>query len=260
MIWFRIFKFLKYSILSQHKYGHGIHSPFVFNLVSVVFRNKAAGSIVLTAEQIRKKMLTDQREVNVVDLGSGGKKLNQRNVSEIAATSPVRPKYGKLLAKMAAEFGGNMILELGTSLGISTLYLAASRPDAEIYTIEGSADIADIARKNFEVAGMKNIKLLEGAFEDVLPAVKAMGKIPGLVFIDGDHRKAPLLRYFETITEIADCNTAVIVDDINHSDEMAEAWEILKKHPMVTVSVDVFQMGIIFFRKGITRIDYTIRY
>ena len=121
-------KYLKYILLSGHRKGHGIHSPFVFDLVSRVFRNKVDPDIVFTIEKTRKKMILDNRSILVTDLGSGSdlSKTNLRRVSEIARYSPVPGKYGKLLSKMADEFGEPLIIELGTSLGISTMYMAAS--------------------------------------------------------------------------------------------------------------------------------------
>jgi predicted O-methyltransferase YrrM len=207
-------------------------------------------------------MLSDKRIIQVHDLGSGSGSLKTKNrkVADIARHSPVSGKYGRLLSNMASVFGDQMIIELGTSLGISTMYLAASKPEAAICTIEGCSQTAHIAKQNFAEASLANISLREGSFDDILPALKSEGIKPGLVFIDGNHRKDPVLKYFNLITEFSGSNTVVIVDDINYSGEMKEAWNILKEHSKVSVSIDVFQMGILFFREGISRIDYTIRY
>lgn len=262
MIFSRTVNYLKYTLLSHHSKGHGIHSPFVYDLVSRVFRNKVDPSVVLRVEQIRKKMLSDKRTISVCDLGSGSLSLNTktRKVAHIAKHSPVSRKYGKLLSNMASEFGDKLIIELGTSLGISTMYMAASRPDATVCTMEGCKETAGIASQNFSDANLDNINLLQGSFDDILPGLRSEGIKPGLVFIDGNHRKEPVIKYFNLITEFSDSRTVVIIDDINHSAEMIEAWNELRKHGKVSVSIDVFQMGIIFFREGINRISYTIRY
>jgi predicted O-methyltransferase YrrM len=181
-------------------------------------------------------------------------------VADIAKHSPVSGKYGKLLSNMAAEFGGNMIIELGTSLGISAMYMAASRPGAIVYTIEGCGEVAAIAKNNFTEANLTNINLLEGSFDDVLPGLLKKENKPGLVFIDGNHRKEPLLKYFNLINEYSDSGTVVIMDDINYSAEMNEAWNEIKQNGKVAVCIDIFQMGILFFREGIARAAYTIRY
>ena len=262
MIFFRIVKYLKYILLSHHRRGHGIHSPFVFDLVSRVFRNKIDPDIVFTVEQARKKLISDKRTIFVKDLGSRSEllKTNLKKVSDIARRSSVPLKYGVLLSNMAAEFGKPLIIELGTSFGISTMYMAASREDVTVSTIEGCPEIAEIAKQNFIEAGLKNITALVGAFDNILPGYAINGIKPGMVFIDGNHRKEPVLKYFNEMAELSDSKTVIIIDDINYSREMAEAWNEIKLHEKVSVSIDIFRMGILFFREGINHNDYIIRY
>ena len=257
-----VLKFLNYFLFSSHKRGHGIHSPFVFNLVSKVFRNKISPDIVCTVESIRKKQISDHRKIRVKDFGKGSeiKKREFRKVSEIARYSSLPEKYGKLLAGLSKEFGSNSIIEFGTSLGISTMYMAAANPEATVYSMEGSPAISEIAMDNFKQAGLENIKLFTGSFEEVLPEIEKENVRPGLVFIDGNHRKEPLLDYFSRMVNISDENTVIVVDDIYYSPEMGEAWQEIKKNEKVSIAIDIFRMGLIFFREGITRFDYIIRY
>jgi predicted O-methyltransferase YrrM len=262
MIFFRASRYLKYFFLSRHKNGHGIHSPFVFDLVSRIFQNKADADIVCNIEMVRKRMISDKRSIIVKDLGTGSKKLktNIRKVSDIARYSPVPEKYGVLLSNMAAEFGKPLIIEFGTSFGISTMYIAASCPDALVYTIEGCPSIAEIADKNFNESGLKNIKIFMGSFDEILPDIINPVNKPGLVFIDGNHLKEPVMNYFYRMAEISDSKTVIIIDDIYYSREMEEAWYEIKKYEKVSISVDIFRMGIVFFREGINHNDYIIRY
>jgi predicted O-methyltransferase YrrM len=249
-------------MFSRHKKGHGIHSPFVFDLIRRVFRNKTDISIVFNVESLRKRMLSDRREIVAEDYGSGSRKMktNLRRVSDIARYSSVPRKYGSLLANMSCEFGCPTIIELGTSLGISAMYMAMANPESKVYTIEGSSEISGIATENFENSDIRNIISLTGTFEEILPKVLYDVKEPGMVFIDGNHRKEPLINYFCQITEVSGENTVVIIDDIYNSVEMEEAWETIKKHEKVSLSIDIFRMGMIFFRRGLTREDYVIRY
>ena len=262
MIFFRTFKYLRYIFLAKHHKGHGIHSPFIFNLVSKVFRNKTDSVVVCTIEKLRKKLMSDHGSITLNDLGSGQEKrtTNIRKVSEIARYSPVPSKYGQLLSNLASEFGKPMIVELGTSFGLSTMYLASGSPDSVVYTIEGSEEAAKIAEGNFTDAGLKNIITLPGSFDEMLPVVFKKGVKPGLVFIDGDHRKEPVLRYFTKIVEESDNKTVIVIDDIYYSKEMEEAWTEIKNNEKVTVAVDIFRMGIVFFRKGITQQNYIVRH
>ena len=262
MIFPRIVKYLNYILLPHHWRGHGIHSPFIFDLVSRVFTNKIDRVIIVAAEHVRRKMLSDRSKIVVKDLGSrsGLLKSNLRKVSDIARRSPVSAKYGVLLSRMAGEFGRPHIIELGTSLGISTIYMAASCPDATVYTIEGCPATAGIARQNFIETGLSNIQLSEGPFDEVLPRLISTGIKPGLIFIDGNHRKEPVLKYFNMLAEFADSKTVFIIDDISYSEEMAEAWKEIKLHKKVTASIDIYRMGILFLKEGITHNHYIIRY
>lgn len=262
MIFFRATRYLKYILLSRHRKGHGIHSPFVFDLISRIFRNKIDPDIVCTIEMIRKKMISDQRSIIVNDLGSGSERLktNVRKVSQIARYAPVKRKYGILLSNMAAEFGEPLIVEFGTSFGISTMYMASGCPHAKIKTIEGCRETSEIAKQNINEAGIRNVEVITGSFDEILPVILDKSNTPGLVFIDGDHRKEPVIRYFTQIAKRSDSKTVIIIDDINYSKEMEEAWEEIKRFDKVSVSVDIFRMGIVFFREGIVHNDYIIRY
>ncbi|HBC78217.1 MAG TPA: SAM-dependent methyltransferase [Bacteroidales bacterium] len=255
-------RYLNYKIFSRHRNGHGIHSPFIFNLVSDIFRNKTRSDIVCSIELIRKKLLDDTRLIQVTDLGAGSKRMKTslRKVSDITRYSAIPRKYGILLSNMAEAFGKNVIIEFGTSLGISTLYLAASCPNASVITMEGCSEISSVASDNFREAGIKNITLLNGSFDDILPEIRKEKTTPGLVFIDGNHRKEPIIRYFSQVAEMSDKNSVIIIDDINSSREMAEAWYEIKNHKKVTASVDVFRMGIVFFKEGLNHFNYVVSY
>jgi predicted O-methyltransferase YrrM len=241
MFFFRAIKYLKYLVISKHRRGHGIHSPFVFDIVTRVLRNKINPDIVLMIESIRKKNLSDKNIISIVDLGAGSERMksNSRKVSDIASYSAVPAKYGILLSNMAIEYGRPAIVELGTSLGISAMYLALSDPETTVYTMEGCSETAALAEQNFKAAGIRNIKLMNGSFDSLIPVIAAEGIKPGLVFIDGDHRKEPLLRYFSMISDISDERTVIVLDDIHQSEEMEEAWTEIGEYSNVSVTIEL---------------------
>jgi predicted O-methyltransferase YrrM len=263
MIFFRATSYLRYLLLSGHRAGHGIHSPFIFDVVSRILRNNYDADIVLYVRRVRKKLIFDTRVITINDLGAGSlwkSSGKTRKVSEIARYSSISEKYGIILSGMAKEFGKPCIIELGTSLGISAMYMALSCPDSILYTIEGCSETAKIAAENFEQAQIKNINLLNGSFDKHLPEILDSCKTPGLVFIDGNHRKEPLLRYFSMIAERSGSHTAVIIDDICLSQEMEQAWNEIRVHSKVSVTINIFRMGIVFFREGININHFVVRY
>jgi predicted O-methyltransferase YrrM len=262
MILFRLAGFLKYQVMARHTNGHGIHSPIVFDMAQSVLSRKKEEPYVRKIENLRKSLRKDRREIPFDDFGAGsvaGGPVMKR-VSSIASKSPVSRKYGIFLSAMAEKFGGGIILELGTSLGISTLYLASGAPGSVIHTIEGSEKVAALAEENFMKAEADNIIVHKGRFDDLLPGLMENIPPPGLVFIDGNHRKEPLLKYFGIISAKAGKNSVVVIDDINYSAEMAEAWEKIKKSPAATATIDIYRMGIVLLSKTITPNDYIIRY
>jgi predicted O-methyltransferase YrrM len=261
MIFFRL-KYLKYLLFSRHRRGYGIHSPFVFDLVSRVFRNKIDPRVVFKIENIRKKNISGSGIISVLDLGAGSARMknSSRKVSDIVRYSAVPEKYGILLSRLACEFGKPDIIELGTSAGIGAMYLALACPGSNVFTIEGCRATAEIARENFALAGISNIELITGSFDDKLPELVIRNIKPGLAFIDGNHRKEPTVRYFNSLANISGKDSVIIIDDIHSSKEMEEAWAIIKDHEKVTMTIDIFRMGLVFFREGLNRYCYTIRY
>jgi predicted O-methyltransferase YrrM len=262
MNFFHASKYAEYLLFYRHRNGHGVHSPFIFDVVSRIFRNKIDTGVVFNVEKIRRELLSDLRVLECKDLGTGPErnKTNKRKVSDIARYSAVPRKYGLLLSNLAAEFGSPAIMELGTSLGISTMYLASATVKTTVHTVEGCPGCSSIAQTNFTSAGFSNIELATGSFETVLPSLKQSEDKWGMIYIDGNHRKDAVLNYFYDLKNICHEDTVMIIDDIYDSKGMAEAWTEIKNDVNVSATIDIFRMGIVFFKKGITRNHYKIRY
>lgn len=253
-------KYLRYYFSSTNQ--HGVHSPFVFNLITEVIYNQSPYYSYAEVSSIRSAMLDDKRTIRVTDLGAGSKVSSSeiRRVSEIARYAGKPEKYGQLLFRLANHFKPASMLELGTSLGISTLYQASARRNARMITIEGCPETAKIARENISKLKLENVELITGDFDEVLPAaLKKLERID-YAFFDGNHRKAPTLKYFEEALAFAHNDSVFIFDDIHWSAEMEEAWEAIKAHPRVTVTVDLFFMGLVFFRKEQREEHFVVRF
>jgi len=255
-------KYAGYLLFSRHSRGHGIHSPFVFNLISGVLRNKIDRDVVILIENIRQKLLSDKTPLIMVDMGAGSQvsKSSVRKVCDIAKYSSIPSKYGILLSNLASRFGKSGIIEYGTALGISTMYLASGRTDSLVCTMEGCPAVSAIATENFRTGGFKNIINITGSFENSIPGIKNKIHTPGLIFIDGNHRKEALLRYFTEMSEISVDETVIAIDDIHLSKEMEEAWIEIQQSDKISFTIDLFRMGLVFFRKGMSRLHYVIRY
>jgi len=252
----------EYFLFSHHRKGHGIHSPYIYKLVSEVFKNKTESSVVNKVERIRSDLKKCNQRIDFTDLGAGSLKLNSRirSISDIAKYSSLRPRYASLLSRLAGLVNGKVIIELGTSLGISTMYMALAAPLSKIYTVEGCKEVADIAESNFELCGIRNVETVRGNFDDMLGLLLERTGQPGMVFIDGNHRKEPLLRYFHMLKGLSSNSSILVIDDIHYSRQMEEAWDEIKRSKDVSVTIDIFQMGMVFFRQGMSKQNYIIRY
>lgn len=245
-------KFLHYRLTASNGKGHGIHSPFIFEFVRRVLNDRQHYPAYEQVETVRSQLKKNRSWVEVDDKGAGSavSKSPRRQVSRIARSALKPPKYAQLLYRMIRFYQPQHIVELGTSLGMTTAYLALARPEATVVTIEGADAIADIAAANLRQLNIGNVKLLRGHFDQALqPALDSLPSVD-FAFIDGNHRKAPTLRYFEQLLPQAHDNTILVFDDIYWSSEMEAAWAAVKDHPAITGTVDLFFVGIAFFRPG----------
>lgn len=243
-------KYLRYFLLASNGKGHGVHSPFVFDFIKNVLTDKRQFYAYQSVEGIRKQMITDDTLLKIKDFGAGSNltKSNQRKVNSIARASLKPAKYGQLLFRIANYYKSKNIVELGTSLGVTTAYLASANTTGTVVTMEGADEVANVAVKNFEQLGLTNIDLITGDFDDTLTgALKKLSTVD-LAFIDGNHRKEPTLNYFYQLLEKGNESSIFIFDDIHWSKPMEEAWHEISHHAYVTLSIDLFFIGLIFFR------------
>ncbi|MBX7225635.1 MAG: class I SAM-dependent methyltransferase [Chitinophagales bacterium] len=240
---------LHYVWDSKTKYK--IHSPFVFNFDTKVLENDFIYPEYKSIEKFRKGLAKNQTVLNVTDLGAGSKSLesSKRTVAEILETSTKKPKYSQLQFRIVRYFQSKKILELGTSLGITTAYLSKASNEGQIYTIEGCPEIAAKAKQHFEQLELHNIIQKNGNFDDILGEVlNEMGSVD-MVFFDGNHKHIPTVNYFEQVLPYCHNDTVLIFDDIYWSEEMEEAWAFIKNHERITLTIDIFEMGLAFLRK-----------
>jgi predicted O-methyltransferase YrrM len=253
-------KYLQYYFTASSGKGHGIHSPFVFEFITKVLNDKKVYPAYQQVEDLRQQLLKNKTLLSINDLGAGStiSKTNQRTIASIAKNAAKPKKLGQLLYRMVKYYQPETILELGTSLGITTSYLAKANPNGKVITLEGAESVAAIANENFTTLQLPNlpdrqtgIELIKGNFDDTLSLVTGQLSTVSFTFIDGNHRLQPTIRYFETILPKTNNLSIIILDDIHWSREMEQAWKYCKDHSLVTLSIDLFFIGILIFRKEI---------
>jgi len=253
-------RYLKYLSKSFTKYD--IHSPFLFDLITQVFDDNSKYPEYAKVEQLKKELLHDDRVIEVTDLGAGSRVDNnkKRTIRKIAKNASKPKRIGRLLFRISRYFQPGNILELGTSLGLSSLYLSCGSPESGIITMEGCPNISKLAKDNFRKAVMDKIKLVTGNFNDQLQDVLDGMKSLDFVFIDGNHQEEPTIQYFEQCLAKSNADTIFVFDDIHWSDGMEKAWENIIHHPDISLSVDIFHMGIVFLKKELTKQHFVIRF
>ena len=256
-------KWFTYYRTASNGLGHGIHSPFIFDFVKNVLNDKRPFYAFTPIERLREQLKSDDSLIQIDDLGAGSNssKSNQRTVSQIARHSSKPKKLAQLLFRIVNYYQPENIIELGTSLGLSSAYLAAANGNGNVYTIEGAPAIATIAKRNFLQLNLYNTQLLEGGFDKVLPLVlDKIGQVD-FAFIDGNHRLEPTLRYFQLLLGHTTQHSILVLDDIHWSREMESAWNAIQEDPAVTCTVDLFFLGLVFLRKDFkVKQHFSIRY
>lgn len=238
-----------------------IHSPFLYRLADSILEDERSFYPFIELETLRHKALRDNHKLSFEDLGAGSASLSvnkqvTRSVSQIAQTAVSNPGKCRILFRIVLWRKPGKMLEIGTSLGIATLYQYLAARNAKMITLEGISAISAIARLHFSIFNIDKINLLTGHFNDTLPgALKELQELD-YAFIDGNHRKEPVLNYFHQCLDYSNENTVIVIDDIYWSDEMAEAWEMIKANPKATCTIDLFKFGIVLFSKNDTQIKH----
>jgi predicted O-methyltransferase YrrM len=257
----RTLSFLRHQMLAKTKYG--VHSPFVFEFVTQVLKTQPCPADRIAA-QWRKELAQENRRFEIEDFGAGyggnTKKLIHKTAAEVLHSSARKPKEGGLLYRMCAHYQPTQCLELGTNLGFSTLYQALGAPQAQLITIEGATALAAQAQTLLSSAGCKQVSLLQGEFYAVLQQIDWQRFRPSHVLIDGNHREAPTYAYFEYLVHKVADGAMIVFDDIYWSKGMTQAWHKIIAHPDVSVSMDLWHLGICVIRRPQAKEHFRIRF
>ena len=257
----RILEYLNWHISRPHRKGHGIHSPFLYAFIWNTFpsyrryKNKRI-------EKLRKELLRNTETIIVEDFGAGSRKnsLPERRICDIAKHAPTKAKRGVLLYRMVQYLKPDVIIELGTSLGIGTLYLSAGRNESTVYTIEGSKNIAQLASNHFKQLNAENIKLIEGNFDTEFPKLLDGLLRFDLLYIDGNHSHEATIRYFNLASKYAGDNSVIVIDDIRWSEGMYYAWLEICGNQHAKLTLDLFDFGIVFYNNKIIKQHFRLYY
>ena len=253
----RLTKFLQYQKRAKSKYY--LHSPFVYQF----YLNVLEGTDIEAFNKLKyqhSSLLNSQEIVQIEDMGAIPGSTHRR-VADLARTASMPDYYGKVLYRLVQYFNPSNILELGTCLGIGTSYLASPSSSATVTTIEGSENLSALAKRNFAGWILGNITTIQGNFDTVLPNLLTSSSHFDLVFIDGNHRYEPTLRYFNLLMGHLQAGSILVFDDIYWSREMTDAWQAIKADSRLSLTIDIYRFGICFLRhENLAKEDFVLRY
>ncbi len=257
-----IFKYLFHYLKGRGRKGYGIHSPYIFHLVTAIINDFTPFYSFKDIEAQRENLLNNQATIKINDLGTGSRlhKTDERTIASIAKHSLKPKKQAQLLFRLVNYLKPVNILEIGTSLGITSSYLASVNSKAKITTLEGCKEQLNIAKSVFSSLNIKNIESICGEFSNTLPIVLKNIKNLDFVFFDGNHSREATQAYFELCLPYTHNETIFIFDDIHLNNEMEAFWIELIERKDISVSLDLFHMGIVFFKKELTKENLILRF
>ncbi len=257
------FKFLRYRLFARHRKGHGIHSPFLFKLVHQVWQQEIPPADEQKMKHLARSNPSDHAIVDCNRAGAGShiSQKKMRRISSIFQSSGIPNRYGRLLHRVTAFYQPQLVLEFGTSLGISSAWMALGCPRARVYSVEAVPALAEKARQNHQEIDVQNIQVVTMDFNALIHKNELPQAASCLIFIDGDHTfKATLELFKYAVQNFYSEQLVVIIDDIHWSAGMEQAWKQIQQHERVRVTLDIFRMGLVFFDSNLSRQNFIIKY
>ncbi|MGV9002745.1 O-methyltransferase [Flavobacterium sp.] len=256
---YQIKSYIKFHWNSKNQ--HGVHSPFVFDLVTKCFYDTRKYPEYKDLKNYRNSLLQNKNLIEVTDFGAGSRvfKSNKRQVAQIAKTAGISSRRSELLFRITTYFQPSTILEIGTSLGLATSALSLGNKNGEITTLEGCPKTLNQCKLELQTLNINNVISVNTEFSSYLNASKFKPTTFDLIYFDGNHSKKATLEYFDLLISTITNDTIWIFDDIHWSHGMEEAWQTIQNHPKVRVTIDTFQWGIVFFREEQRKEHFVIR-
>ncbi len=258
---YRCATYVRHYLRSTNTLGHGIHSPHLYELVRMVIYDDNSYYCYSAIERQRQKLLLNHTTLFVDDMGSG--KSGKRRLSDIVSRSAETPQVAQTLMRIVNHVKAHTIVELGTCVGLTTAYLASPSSRSRVFSFEGSHELLQIAKLQWQQLGLRNIETIEGNIDHTLPpfvdTLAAAGTPLDFAFLDANHTFDATKAYFDTLLPLCRRHTIIAVDDIYYSPSMNKAWQYIRNSKAVTATIDCYHFGLVFFDPQYEKRIYRIR-
>ncbi|MGK7395118.1 MAG: O-methyltransferase [Candidatus Cyclobacteriaceae bacterium M3_2C_046] len=253
-------RYFKYFLKAIDEYS--LHAPFIYEVYTALIKNDQQQDDLEVFKQVKQQLLQDKTLLEVTDLGAGSIYFNQarRPVKKVTRHSLSSEKQSRLLHRLIARYQPETIIELGTSLGLNTLYMASGNPGGKTFTLEGCPNTATMAMSLFKNFPQYNIHLIKGNIDQTFPTLLKQIDQADFIYFDANHSYQATVNYFNQALAKVNNNTIFAIGDIHWSDSMEKAWAEISMHPRVTLSIDLFQSGLLFFRPLYLKQHYILEY
>jgi predicted O-methyltransferase YrrM len=241
---FPLWSYFKYWLIKEDKFS--IHSPLLFKTYGELFNFiLEKNQLDLDIEECRKSLLDSNEVIEVIDLGAGSKKVNtqKRKVSAITAYSTSDRKISRLLQFFCSLTPALQVIELGTCVGLNAKYLAR-QTNGCLVTFEGAAELARIASSNLTES---NVEIIVGNISVTLPEYLSKIDFVDFAFIDANHTYSSTLSSLKSLLQKVRSGSIIAIGDIHWSPEMQAAWNEIVELPEVKLSLDFYEVGILYF-------------
>lgn len=258
---YRVREYIKHYLTAYNTRGEGIHSPSLFYLVSMIINDQLSYYVWNDIEQRRRAMILWDKTIDVTDYGTGNNRPSQRQICNIAKHSLEKANNAQALFRIINYLSEQYkrpltIVELGTSLGITTAYLATPNKKNRIFTFEGSSEIANIARLNWNKLNIRNIECIEGNIDNTLFTTYLQQV--DFAWLDANHTYEATMRYFTYLLQYVSDKSIIAIDDIHYSPQMKAAWKDICNRNEVTSTMDFYDFGLVFFDKQYIKKHYRL--
>jgi predicted O-methyltransferase YrrM len=235
------------------KTKHSLHSPYVYAWYTSISSKHHAR----TKHREDRLFLSKNWGTKILEYNG----TRPKKIDSILANEVLPPAWLSMLVQTGTFIGAKKILELGTSIGITTSSLATIPTAALVVTFEKDPNLVEISKDLFlSRASGSIVKVCSGDINStLLPYLAAMDGEPlDLVFVDANHQKAPTLEYVKVLEPYLNSVSWVILDDINHSQEMQDAWKQLRTLNTFDATIDLYRFGILIKNPNLQKTHYTL--
>ena len=228
--------------------GFGVHSPFVYDLITNVIEETCEFYAYRDISLVRLQLLQNEQFIQY------GKK--QLTVKKALKRYGISTKEGKFLFRLANHYKPHTMLSVGSSMGLAPLYLARYDSTVQCITLECVQDIAEIATQVLSKEKNPALSIKTGTYRALLPESIVQLQQIDCVYVDKNVGVNDWDTIFEQCEPFIHNATFFVLAGIRSSTEKQSYWTQFRQHPSITVAIDLYDLGLLFFQSKLHKQVY----